>query len=158
LKAHLIRTKQRALLAKSDSNHWLVLDAGEKAGGHDAASSPSETLLMAAGGCTAMDQLYIIEKSRKQLTRYELHLNGTRAETHPKIFRRIHFHAIAEGDCSPEQFKRAMDMSLSKYCSVSHSLDRSIRFFASFELNGVEEGTWEIPRNVEYYEDGNEQD
>ena len=151
MKAHLFRVTARTLLAKSDSNHWVPFDAGEKAGGSGAAGSPSEALLVAAGGCTGLDQIHIIEKSRKKLTRYELHLDGTRAETHPKIFRKIHFHAIAEGDPSAEQFKRAMELSLTKYCSVSLSLDRSIRFFASFELNGVNEEMWEIPRSDEYY-------
>jgi len=152
MKANLVRVKSGTLLAKSDSNHWIPFDTGPKAGGTNAAGSPSETLLMAAGGCTALDQIFIVEKGRKQLTRYELELEGIRAETHPKIFREIHFHAIAEGDVTPEQFKRAMELSLTKYCSVSLSLDRSIRFFAKFTLNGVEEPEWEIPRSDEFYE------
>jgi putative redox protein len=145
--------KTRTLLAKSDSNHWITFDTSEKAGGFNGASSPSEALLMAAGGCTAMDQLFIIEKSRKQLTHYELFLEGIRAETHPKIFREIHFSAVAEGDATPDLFKRAMELSLTKYCSVSLSLDRSIRFFAKFTLNGVEEAEWEVPRSAEFFQE-----
>jgi putative redox protein len=151
LKAQLVRVTARTLLAKSDSNHWVPFDAGTKEGGFDAASSPAEALLMATGGCTAMDQIFIIEKSRKELTRYELEVEGIRAETHPKIFREIHFNATAEGDITSEQFKRAMVLSLTKYCSVSLSLDRSIRFFAAFTLNGVTEDEWEVPRSDEHY-------
>jgi putative redox protein len=153
MKANLVRVKAGALMAKSDSNHWIPFDTGLKAGGTNAASSPAETLLMAAGGCTALDQIFIIEKGRKQLTRYELELEGVRAETHPKVFREIHFHAIADGDTTPEQFKRAMELSLTKYCSVSLSLDRSIRFFAKLTLNGIEEPEWEIPRSDEHFHD-----
>ena len=153
MKTNIVRVKPRTLVAKSDSNHWLTFDTSEKAGGLNGASSPTETLLMAVGSCTAMDQLYIIDKNRKHLTHYELSMEGIRAETHPKIFREIHFDAVAEGDPTPEQFKRAMELSLGKYCSVSLSLDRSIRFFAKFTLNGVEEPEWEIPRNGEHYQD-----
>ena len=153
MKTNIVRVKPRTLVAKSDSNHWLTFDTSEKAGGFNGASSPSETMLMSVGSCTAMDQLYIIDKNRKKLTHYELFVDGIRSETHPKIFREIHFNAIAEGDPTPEQFKRAMELSLGKYCSVSLSLDRSIRFFAKFTLNGVEEPEWEIPRSVEFYKD-----
>ena len=153
MKATIKRVAGKALLAKSDSNHWVPLDAGPKAGGTDAASSPSEMLLIAAGACTAMDQLFIIGKSRKELTRYEMELEGIRAETHPKIFREIHFRVVAEGEeVSADQFKRAMELSLTKYCTVSLSLDRSIRFFASFTLNGEEQEEWELPRDTSFFE------
>ena len=70
----------------------------------------------------------------------------------PKSCAGFCFHAIVDGpDITLAQVRRALDLSLTRYCSVSLSLDRSIRFKARITLNGVRGETWEIARDEAIY-------
>ncbi len=153
MKAVLRHTGQMAFLAKADSNHWIPVDAGPVSGGSNGANSPIEMLVLAAGGCVSMDIVFILGKSRHEFTKFDLEVEATRAETHPRRVTSLHFHAQIEGPNLPEDaVMKAMNLSLTKYCSVSLSLDRSIVFHASCTVNGVPHEAWTIERNAAIYE------
>lgn len=87
-------------------------------------SSPMETLLLAVGGCMAIDVLVILEKSRVPVTSLALVAEGMRAETDPKRYESLTLAYEIEGPETEHQAKvdRAIELSKEKYCSVLHTL------------------------------------
>ena len=87
------------------------------------ATSPVELLLVAAATCTAADIVGILEKSRVQLRALDIGVRGTRREEHPRRYTAIHFDLTVSGAGADEtNVRRAVDLSIEKYCSVLASL------------------------------------
>ncbi|MGH7539284.1 MAG: OsmC family protein [Gemmatimonadales bacterium] len=87
------------------------------------ATSPVELLLLAAAACSAADIVPVLEKMRVVLRSLEVEVEGTRREEHPRRFTAMHFRFRAGGAGAEEaKLRRAVDLSLEKYCSVMASL------------------------------------
>jgi putative redox protein len=150
MKAWIKHVEGHTFLAKSESNHWIPFDTASH--GTGAAGDPYQTFAMACGGCASIDVVDILTKSRKPPTKLELELEITRADSIPKIARRLHYHFRVEGhDLTVERIQRAIELSLTTYCSVALSLDRSVNFSAQITLNGIENPPWNIRRSDEIY-------
>lgn len=92
------------------------------------AVSPVELLLVAAATCTASDVVSILLKQRVELTSLEVKMSGTRRDEHPRRFTAIQFGFTLAGAGADEvKARRAIDLSLEKYCSVVKSLASDIR-------------------------------
>ena len=101
----------------------VVVDANDTV-----AISPVELLLVAAASCTASDVVLILQKQRVALRLLEVHVRGTRREEQPRRFTALHFVFTVAGDGADEaKARRAVDLSLEKYCSVVASLAPDIR-------------------------------
>lgn len=88
-----------------------------------AAISPVELLLLAAATCTAADVVSILEKQRVVLQSLEVVVQGTRREEQPRRYTALQFHFTIAGSGADEtKARRAIDLSLEKYCSVVASL------------------------------------
>ena len=88
-----------------------------------AATSPVELLLVAAATCTAADVVIILKKQRVTLAALDVAVVGTRRETEPRRYTAIAFHFTVRGEGADEtKVRRAIDLSLEKYCSVVASL------------------------------------
>jgi putative redox protein len=87
------------------------------------AMSPMELLLLAAGACAGADVVHILAKQRVVLRRLAIALSGTRRETEPRRYLAIHYRFTVAGDgVDDAKVRRAIDLSLEKYCSVVASL------------------------------------
>ncbi|MCS7197914.1 MAG: OsmC family protein [Candidatus Bipolaricaulota bacterium] len=122
-------------VATSESGHAVVMDTTEDIGGHDTGPRPMELVLMALGGCTGMDVVSILRKMQVQFTRFEMKVEGERAAEHPKYFTKIRVLYRIWGDVPEEKLKRAIDLSLEKYCSVSHSLKPKAEISYAYQIN-----------------------
>ena len=92
-------------------------------GDSTAATSPVELLLLAAATCTASDVVIILQKQRVKLEALEISMRGTRRETEPRRYTAIAFHFAVRGEGADDvKVRRAVDLSLEKYCSVVASL------------------------------------
>ncbi len=92
------------------------------------ATSPAELLLVAAASCSAADVVAILSKQRVSLRALEVTLRGTRREEEPRRYTALHFVFTIAGDGADEtKARRAIDLSLEKYCSVVASLASDIR-------------------------------
>jgi putative redox protein len=126
------------LLGKSDSNHWVVMDGSDMFGGSDAGSSPKELLLMALGGCTANDVIPILTKKRIPFHHLDVHLTGTVNEDHPKIFNTIHIEYVIYGEnIDSSAVERAIELSTTKYCSISAMLKATVKITHSYRIEAV---------------------
>jgi putative redox protein len=97
-------------------------------GGGTAGISPVDLLLVAAASCSAADVVTILKKQHVGLRTLEVRVEGTRRETEPRRYTAIHFRFTFSGEGADEtKARRAIDLSLEKYCSVVASLAPDIR-------------------------------
>jgi putative redox protein len=122
-------------VARGNSNHWVVMDGSTDFGGNLAGSTPKELLLMALAGCTATDVVPIMKKKRAPLEKLEINVRGNEREEHPRIFTDIHVEYVFYGDgLKAEDIERAIELSTTKYCSVSAILAASASITHSYRI------------------------
>jgi len=91
------------------------------------APGPMHQLLMAVGACSGADVVSILKKMQVDLARCDIEVAGRRAAEHPKRFLEIHMTFTVAGSGLDEmKARRAIELSISKYCSVVHSLNPDI--------------------------------
>jgi putative redox protein len=101
----------------------LPMGASPKIGGDDDGFRPAELVLVGLAGCTAMDVISILAKKRQQVTAFEVRAHGETAKDEPKRFTSFLVEYIVTGkDIDPEAVERAVELSHTKYCTVSNTL------------------------------------
>ncbi len=81
--------------------------------------SPTEHLLLAMGGCSSDDVVGILLKMKVAFKTFRCEVTGDRADEHPKTLTHVNIHYFLEGDVDKEKARKAIGLSLTKYCSVS---------------------------------------
>ena len=99
-----------------------VLIDGKPPFGEGEYPSPMELLLIALGGCTAMDVISILTKKRLNVEDFQVEVEGIRRDTHPKIYTHIKVHYRFKGKLPRKVVEQAIKLSMEKYCSVSAML------------------------------------
>jgi len=98
------------------------------------APGPMLQLLMAAAACSGADVVDILAKMREKLTGLDIEAWGDRRDEPPRRYTGLRLLFRARGDSLDEaKVRRAIDLSLEKYCSVMHSLAPDIP--VSYELD-----------------------
>ncbi|HTX17498.1 MAG TPA: OsmC family protein [Bacteroidota bacterium] len=121
-------------VGKTETNHWTIMDASHH-GSIPGANSPMELLLLALGGCTGSDVASILEKKRVVYQSLEIRVKGERAATDPKVYTSIHVEYVLTGEKIPEnEVKHAIDLSVTKYCSVSAMLGKTAKITHSHSI------------------------
>lgn len=108
----------------ADSAHGVLMDSkmGETA---PLGASPMEMVLMALGGCSSIDVVDILRKMRQPLDTLEVEIKAERAGEPPRVFTKAELLFTASGEGLDEaSLKRAVDLSMDKYCSVAAMLSR----------------------------------
>lgn len=96
---------------------------------------PMLTLLCAAASCTGSDVVLILQKMRVELQEFQVDVAGTRREQDPRRYVAIRFAYRIRGQGIDEtKARRAIELSLEKYCSVIHSLAPDITVGYDLEL------------------------
>ena len=109
-------------VGESGTGHSVVMDSIDSNKG----VSPMEMLLLGVGGCTSIDVLSILKKSKQDIKDFEILLEAEREEKHPRVFKEIKIHYIIKGrKISESHVERAIELSTEKYCGASITLSRS---------------------------------
>jgi putative redox protein len=125
-----------AFVAEPQSGHAMVTSFA-----HDkvTAPTPMELLLVALGGCTGADVVGILEKKRQRVTGYEIEVRAERRAEHPRIYTRIEVvHHVRGHSIDPKAVAQAVELSETKYCSVSAMLGASARVTMRYEITNEE--------------------
>lgn len=97
--------------------------------------SPMIALLEACVGCSGADVVSILEKMQVTLQACDIEVAGTRREDQPRRYTALHLRYRIAGDGVTEaKARRAIDLSLEKYCSVMLSLNPDVRITYDLEL------------------------
>ncbi|MDC9735553.1 MULTISPECIES: OsmC family protein [Proteus] len=124
-----------SFVGESSSGHQVMMDGNSG----DKAPSPMEMVLIAVGGCSAIDVVSILRKGRHQVTDCEVKLTSKRREEAPRLFTDINLHFIVSGKALTDKIvERAVQLSAEKYCSVSLMLGKAANITHSFEIKDPE--------------------
>jgi len=122
-------------VGKASSGHAIVMDSDPEVGGHDTGLRPMELLLVGLGGCSGMDIISILKKKKQSITGLEINVKGEKSEKHPRKFTEIDLEIVVRGrNISEEAVKRAVDLSMNKYCSVKATLECSAKINFLYKL------------------------
>ena len=134
-------------VASGGGGHSIVLDAPGKRATWQG-FKPSELLLAALGGCTAVDVIGILRKQRQRVSGLRVTVRGEQREEYPRPFERIAVHYEVRGqDVAEAAVARAISLSEEKYCSVAATLRGVATITSSFTIV-EEEGTLEAPERI----------
>lgn len=125
----------RAFEGTPDSGHGVIMDSSPAFGGEDRGARPMELLLLGMGGCTSIDVMNIMEKSRQDVSGCVAEISAERADEDPKVFVRIHVHFKITGrNVEAKRVERAIALSAEKYCSASIMLGKTAEITHDFEI------------------------
>lgn len=118
----------------------VMMDTTAESGGHDEGFSPMELVLVALAGCTAMDVMSILKKKRQDVTGLEVITRGARAEDYPQVYTHIEIEYVVSGHAiEPKAVERSIELSETKYCSVSGMLDKTAKITTKYRVEEANE-------------------
>jgi putative redox protein len=131
MKAQVKWINEELFFGTSASGHTQMFDAN----GGNLAPSPLESLLMSLGGCSSVDVVSILQKSRQDISGCTVEITSTRVESVPRLFSDIHLHFIISGnDIKPKHVERAVELSADKYCSVALMLNEKVKITHDYSI------------------------
>lgn len=117
--------------AITDSGFEVIIDRDLKQG-----PRPLELMLTGLGGCTSVDVVSILKKTRQDVVSCVAEIEAERADTVPSVFTKIHIKFVVTGRKLKESaVARAVKLSAEQYCSASLMLEKGgVEITHSFEL------------------------
>lgn len=95
---------------------------GNKKNGH----GPKALLLSGLAGCTGIDVIGILNKMKVDFSDFSIEVETEQTEEHPKVFKDIQIiYRLKTAAGNLEKVKKAIDLSLDKYCGVSAMLKKN---------------------------------
>lgn len=135
MKSKIKFVENMQFVATAESGHAVIMDAPPSVGGNNTGSKPSELLLMAFGGCSGMDVISILRKKKQDVEDFQINVSGENAENYPHMFIKMHIEYCVTGkNISEDALKRAIDLSLEKYCMVGATLGKAAKITHSYKI------------------------
>lgn len=126
-------------VGSNERGNKVHMDISTEQGGTGQGAGPMQLLIMGVGGCSGIDILSILRKGRQNVEQFSVDLTAERAEGEvPSLFTKIHAHYTLTGDLDSDKVKRAIELSLEKYCSVSKTLESTAEITFSYTVNAVD--------------------
>src|SRR3974390_1804512 len=116
-------------VGEASSAHGIVVDGDKKSG-----PSPMELVLIGLCGCTGYDVASILTKKRESFTGLEVRAEAEKAPEPPRVYTRIKLVYRVVGKGSRKAAEDAIQLSKSKYCSVSAMLEKTAEIPWELEL------------------------
>jgi putative redox protein len=117
-----ITTWKQAHQFEADHEGNTIKIDGDKEKGH----GPKALLLSALAGCSGIDVVDILGKMKIEFTSLRMETEATLSDEHPKVFTGVHItYYIQSAGENEDRIKKAIDLSLEKYCGVSAMLKKN---------------------------------
>jgi len=101
--------------------------------------SSMELVIVGLAGCTGGDVISILQKKRQKVTAFEVRVHGDRADDYPRKYTHIEVAYIVTGhNVDPQAVRRAIELSETKYCSVSATVKGVAKITSRFEIREAE--------------------
>jgi putative redox protein len=122
MKVQLEQVGPAAFQATAGSGGTLIVDGAPEIGGEGRGMRPMELLLTSVASCSAMDVVEILRKQREPLEHLRIEIEGTRADAVPAPYTSMKLVFIARGAVDDHKLRRAVSLSIEKYCSALATL------------------------------------
>ena len=122
--------------AGNEEGGKIRIDGNTNIGGLEGGMSPMQLLLAGIGGCSAIDVISILDKQKQKLKSLKVEVDGDKQKTPVGYseYKSIHMHFTLSGDLDEKKVKRALDLSITKYCSVSKALEKGSEISYDFSI------------------------
>ena len=107
----------------------ILVDGDQQAG-----PAPVSLLLESIGACAAIDVVDILQKGRQEFRRLAVEVGADRRTETPRSVKKLYLKFRLEGPVDEPRVRRAVDLSLEKYCSVFHTLRMDINVDVEVEV------------------------
>ena len=123
------------LEATNDSGNTVRMDASPDIGGTNQGMRPMQLVLTALGGCSTIDVINILKKQREPLEDIKITVTGEREkDVVPSAFAEAHIHFKLFGKLDEDKVKKAVSLSVEKYCSVAKTMEATAKITYSYEI------------------------
>jgi putative redox protein len=113
--------KQDEEFRSFQESNEINLDGNRKNG-----FSPKALLLSALAACSGIDVVEILQKMRVSFSDLEIDTEADQTDEHPRVFKDINLTFKLKTDAANEEkVRKAIDLSLEKYCGVSAMLKKN---------------------------------
>lgn len=87
---------------------------------------PKALLLSGLAGCSGIDVVDILEKMRVEFSDFEIEVEADQTDEHPKVYKDILIlYKLRTEAANEEKVRKAIELSLSKYCGVAAMLRKN---------------------------------
>ena len=129
MKTTTVWKKKEEFKSFQDHNE-IELDGNKEKG-----FSPKALLLSALAACSGIDVVEILEKMRVTFSGLEIDAEAEQTTEHPKVFKDIYIlYSIRTDPSNENKVKKAIDLSLEKYCGVSAMLKKNSAIHYKLQL------------------------
>jgi putative redox protein len=138
-KAFVKQLQGITFVGKTDTNHWITMDGPENFYGSNAGIRPKELILLSVAGCTGSDVASILQKKKTNLKGFEINITAEQQEEHPQVYTNIHLEFVFYGkNIAEKDIERAIELSQTKYCSVTAMLQKAVEITHTYKIIEVE--------------------
>ena len=96
---------------------------------------PKALLLSGLAGCSGIDVVDILEKMKVEFSNFEIDVEAEQTEEHPKVYKEIQItYKINTAIENEGKVKKAIELSLDKYCGVSAMLRKNSPIHYKLEI------------------------
>ncbi|MEI9808980.1 MAG: OsmC family protein [Bacteroidota bacterium] len=108
----------------------IIMDSDRKLG-----PGPKSLLLSAIAGCSGIDILDILDKKRIVYSDFSIDVEAEQTDEHPKVYKDIHIiYHIKTDAVNEDKIRKAIELSLDKYCGVSAMLKKNSAIHYKLQL------------------------
>jgi putative redox protein len=101
---------------------------------------PKALLLTGLAGCSGVDLVDILEKMRVPFAHLQIDAEADQTEEYPRVFKTIHLtYTLKAEEDQREKIRKAIDLSLEKYCGVAAMLRKNSDIEYTIVLKGESE-------------------
>ena len=112
------------------SGKSFIIDTERKEG-----PGPKSLLLSGLAGCSGIDIIEILKKQRVEFSDFLIDVEADTSEEHPKVFKDIFVVFTIKTEPSNEiKVRKAIELSLEKYCGVSAMLKKNSAIHYKLQL------------------------
>lgn len=109
----------------------ITIDGNRKNG-----FGPKALLLSAVAGCSGIDVVDVLQKMRVEFSDLEIDVEADQTTEHPKVYKDIYITYKIKTDAGNEdKVRKAIDLSLDKYCGVSAMLKKNSPIHYKLEIH-----------------------
>ena len=126
---HTVWHQDHEFTSSLDHNS-IKIDGARKKG-----FGPKALLLAGLAGCSGIDVVDVLKKMRVKFSDFSIEVKAAQTEDYPKVYKDIYItYKIKTDQENEEKVRKAIDLSLGKYCGVSAMLQKNSPIHHTLEI------------------------